>query len=314
MSRLLACVFAIMFAGLPASAQSGDPAGRWAIRSQGRPMVIVTLTQTASGAWSGSIERPTSLTTDATASSLTDVAGPRILRTISAAKTTANGLTFSVPSPRAGGGADTFSFEMRDDGTARMKPTGMPGDGFVLDRARADETMFAAWRADAEYPIDQHWATNKEMTQLFNEDQAARSGPGPIDWSKIAPEDVRRRRQAKALLDAGRLASADDFYHAAFVFQHGDKPEDFLMAHTLAMIAAARGKPSATWIASATLDRYLQSIGQPQIYGTQFKTGGPEATQEPYDRALVSDALRSVLGVPPLVEQEKTRQEYSRSR
>jgi hypothetical protein len=74
------------------------------------------------------------------------------------------------------------------------------------------------------------------------------------------------------------------------------------------MVAMARGNADAIWIASATLDRYLQAIGKPQVYGTQFlgKPGG-KSTQEPYDRALVSDALRRQLGVPSLAEQEKQR-------
>ena len=61
----------------------------------------------------------------------------------------------------------------------------------------------------------------------------------------------------------------------------------------------------AIWISAATLDRYLHSIHQPQIYGTQFnfKPGG-HITQEPYNRHLVSDALRRDLGVPSQAEQK----------
>ena len=134
---------------------------------------------------------------------------------------------------------------------------------------------------------------------------------GHIDWPVVSPRDQARRAQTKALLDAGKLHSGADFYHAAFIFQHGDSPADFLLGHTLAVVAAARGRADATWIAAATLDRYLQSIGQNQIYGTQFLTPkGKPVTQEPYDRSLVSDALRSALGVPPVSAQEKERQMF----
>ena len=78
------------------------------------------------------------------------------------------------------------------------------------------------------------------------------------------------------------------------------------------MIAAARGKPGAVWIASATLDRYLQAIGKPQVLGTQYKT--PEespATQEPYDRTLISDAMRKALQIPSKAEQELRRQQFT---
>ena len=78
------------------------------------------------------------------------------------------------------------------------------------------------------------------------------------------------------------------------------------MAHTLAMIAVARGEDSALWIATATLDRFLQSIGQPQVYGTQFKSGvNDEATQEPYNRDVIADELRRQLGVPSLAAQQE---------
>lgn len=155
-------------------------------------------------------------------------------------------------------------------------------------------------------------ATNVEMTAIYNADQAARKEP-KIDWPVVREADRRRRIRAQALLDSGQLNSADDFYHAAFVFQHGDLAEDCLKAHALAVVAAARGKPEAAWIAAATLDRYLQRIGQPQIYGTQFLRHDDKAwTQEPYRRDLLSDALREATGVPPIAKQEERLKDMAR--
>jgi len=149
---------------------------------------------------------------------------------------------------------------------------------------------------------------NSEMTAIFDADQADRqAGGAAIDWSVVGPRDAARQARTLALLNAGALRSGDDFWHAAFVFQHGAEPNDYLLAHTLAVIAAARGRPDAAWIAAATLDRYLQNIGRPQIYGTQYR--GRPMTQEPYDRALVSDALREALGVPSQASQERRRAE-----
>jgi len=159
--------------------------------------------------------------------------------------------------------------------------------------------------------IGGHWPTNAEMTAIYDADQADRQ-PGPkIDWTKVWPRDAARRARTKALLDAGKLNSGTDFVHAAFVFQHGSG-NDFLLAHVLATIAIARGRPDATWIAAATLDRYLQSVGQPQVYGTQYTVREGKATQEPYDRSLISDALRVATGVPPQAAQEIRRQAYER--
>ena len=45
-------------------------------------------------------------------------------------------------------------------------------------------------------------------------------------------------------------------------------------------------------------------IGKPQVLGTQFHAdNGASWTQEPYDRALIIDALRRELNVPILDEQ-----------
>jgi len=156
-------------------------------------------------------------------------------------------------------------------------------------------------------------ATNSEMTAIFDADQAARAHPATVDWNVLRPADEARRTRTQALLDTGELNSADDFYHAAFVFQHGDEAEDCLKAHALAVIAAARGEAKAAWIAAATLDRYLQRIGQPQIYGTQFlHAPGQKWTQEPYRRDLLSDAVRRASGVPPLAAQDDQRKNWER--
>jgi len=46
------------------------------------------------------------------------------------------------------------------------------------------------------------------------------------------------------------------------------------------LVAAAKGDQGAAWIAAATLDRYLQSVRQPQIYGTQFLGAGAAGDAE----------------------------------
>jgi hypothetical protein len=131
----------------------------------------------------------------------------------------------------------------------------------------------------------------------------------------VGRQDEQRRVAVTELLKQGKLHTGEDFEHAAFLFQHGGTPDDYLLAHTLAMVAVARGRSAAIWIAAATLDRYLQNIQQPQIYGTQFtwKDNAP-TTQEPYHRELISDSLRRALGVPPMAQQEERRKEIEASR
>jgi hypothetical protein len=158
-------------------------------------------------------------------------------------------------------------------------------------------------------------AGNAEMAAIFQADQADRApGGAAIDWAVVTPHDEVRIARTRALLNAGALRTGDDYYHAAFIFQHGTTPNDYLMAHALAVAAAARGHADAPWIAAASLDRYLMNIGQPQIYGTQFNTPlGRNTTQEPYNRSLVPDALRQALGVRTQAEQELRRSEIEAS-
>ena len=110
------------------------------------------------------------------------------------------------------------------------------------------------------------------------------------------------------MLDAELVQTGQDFKHAAFVFQHGSIPDDFLTAHILAVTGISKGNAKARWIAAATLDRYLQKIGQPQVFGTQYafkmENGKPLPwTMEPYDRTLISPALLKANCVPDFEDQ-----------
>jgi hypothetical protein len=158
--------------------------------------------------------------------------------------------------------------------------------------------------------------SNPEMKQIFEADQKDRQpGVGKIDWAVVDKADAARREATRKLLVKGKLHTGEDFERAAFVFQHGDTPDDYLLAHTLAMVAVAKGHRGALWIEAATLDRYLNFVHQPQIYGTQFffKPNEP-TTQEPYNRTLIPDSLRLGLGVPSQAAQEEQRKRYDAER
>src|SRR5262245_26743150 len=116
--------------------------------------------------------------------------------------------------------------------------------------------LLFAGPALAEEPAD-----NPEMAAIAAADQAVREGSTPVDWTVVAQEDAARRARVRELLDQGKLVTGKDFDLAALVFQHGQTPEDFLLAHVLAVRAIALGADSQ-WIAAATLDRYLQNIGR----------------------------------------------------
>jgi hypothetical protein len=192
----------------------------------------------------------------------------------------------------------------RKDGAARpMKPV-LP---LLVPGLLA---AFLAWPSQAS-AADAHSvhvrATDPRMQQIFAADQADRHDEHNVDFKVVAGRDAERRAATHKLLDEGALHTAGDYAAAAFVYQHGGSTDDYLLAHVLAMTAVAKGDRDSQWIAAASLDRYLMTSDKSQVFGTQFTqpkaTGG--WTQEPYDRALISDALRVELGVPTQPAQAK---------
>jgi len=149
--------------------------------------------------------------------------------------------------------------------------------------------------------------SSTDLHKLFLEDQAARERPlSKEEAIALGHQDAVRRLMVRKLIDDDALHTAQDFEDAAFIFQHGMNADDYLLAHTLATIAVAKGNASALWIVTATLDRYLGKIGQSQIYGTQtHKTPSTPWTQEPYNQTLIPSSMLKVLGVDSRTEQQK---------
>jgi hypothetical protein len=156
--------------------------------------------------------------------------------------------------------------------------------------------LFSEAKADAPS------ADNAELNQIFDADQKDRGAGKTLDWATIGPRDAARRKRVRELIDEGRLKTGKDYERAAFVFQHGEGSDDILLAHVLAVTAIGKGGMEARWIAAATLDRYLQRIGQPQVFGTQFsfttENGHQTWTMEPYNRSLIGPELRDANCVP----------------
>jgi hypothetical protein len=154
--------------------------------------------------------------------------------------------------------------------------------------------------------------------KLFVEDQEdAKTIKDEASNSEYLQHVKVREQTLRTMLAAGQITSGDDFLEAAFIFQHGDTGDDCLFAHILAMDAMARGKASARWIAAATLDRYLQSSKQPQIFGTQYNMDPARPvhaagarfpfgkTLKPYNDTFLSDSMRTDFCVPTLAQQEQ---------
>ena len=149
-------------------------------------------------------------------------------------------------------------------------------------------------------------ADNRALTALFNADQKARKGgiPDLKEGLMMSQADAERRTQVRAMLDRGEVRSGADYWRAGFIFQHGDHPDDYLLAHALATAALSLGERDGAWLAAASLDRYLVATDQPQIYGTQFVAIPDQPTiQSALDRDLLTDAIRKATRVPVLAEQ-----------
>jgi len=123
--------------------------------------------------------------------------------------------------------------------------------------------------------------------------------------SQIQKNDEERQEAARKLVDAGKLQSGKDFFYAALIFQHSFEGPNLILAHALAATAAAKGEPSARWLTASSFDRYLRSLKQPQVFGTQFSQMGGEWSMEPYDRTALSDGVRALWCVVPLKAQEQ---------
>jgi len=149
---------------------------------------------------------------------------------------------------------------------------------------------------------------NQELARIYQEDQSDRTmAPGhEIDWNVVSPRDEAREIRVKELLSRGSLKSGADYFHAAMVLQHAVTPDDYLLAHDLCVIAISKGEQQAKWLAAASLDRFLVSVGHQQRYGTQY---GSTRIHQPMRLApvdpTVPDSIRIELNVPTLDEAKK---------
>jgi len=138
------------------------------------------------------------------------------------------------------------------------------------------------------------------LDRIYQADQED-GRPYSTPQERTATDQRARRRieQVTAIVSADGLRTAEDYYRAAIVFQHGDQPQDFLTAHLLATIAGFHGHAGGRWLSAASFDMFLLSLDRPQVLGTIYG----KANFSRYDRR-VSDHLREEFCVPPVGVQE----------
>ena len=136
---------------------------------------------------------------------------------------------------------------------------------------------------------------NLKLEELYQADQSDR---GKVYETAEAVQglkdrDAARRKRIYVMMELSEVRTLNDLYYASVVLHHGDEPADFLTGHRMASVAAMMGHRTARWVAAASLDRYLMSVGLPQVYGTQFEYN-PESKR--YDLKLpIQEDRKSVV-------------------
>jgi len=137
------------------------------------------------------------------------------------------------------------------------------------------------------------------MKKVDQTDRAFVTSPQEIDWEKISVRDAYRQQRVRVLLQDGEVKTARDFDNAALIMQHGNKPSDYLLAHELGSIAGYLGAFGS--LPALAEDRWLESLGRKQRWGSQFKWDG---SAKPIDKqgAVVTDHMRKDMFLPALAD------------
>lgn len=143
---------------------------------------------------------------------------------------------------------------------------------------------------------------NEELRKLFEADQEERKNfASETDEQKrlLVARDKDRRAQVVQWLAENKIQTGQDYYHAAWIYQHGLTKEEIWQAHEFANKSWELGESRARYIKAASLDRWLMYQKKPQKYGTQFFAEENRWKLWPVD-SNTTDEERVALGVPTL--------------
>ena len=155
---------------------------------------------------------------------------------------------------------------------------------------------------------------NKELQNLHQADKQERvhqpKGNTP-EYKAMRARDLQRRERVIEIASANGLQTAEDYYHAAHIMNHGDTIEDARNAHVFALHSSELGYRPARWLAAAAYDRWQMYQGKPQKYGTNYVYDGQMDRLWDVDPST-TDEERAQWDVPPLTEQLRKAQEANR--
>ena len=155
---------------------------------------------------------------------------------------------------------------------------------------------------------------NEELLSLYKNDRQEHANQAKVntpEYRAMRARDMQRRERVLGIMAQRETFSTEDYFHAAWIMNHGDTPEDAQQAYTFALRASELGHRPARWLAAASYDRWLMYQGQPQKYGTNYIYDGRQDRLWDVDPST-TDAERAEWDVPPLAEQIRKAEEANR--
>jgi TPR repeat protein len=156
---------------------------------------------------------------------------------------------------------------------------------------------------------------NPELAALYaadGDDHTAGHKVGTSEYDAMRSRDAARRERVRTILAQTNTNHPHDLYHAAWILNHGDTPDDAEAATRLAERAASAGHHPALWLSAAAYDRWQMYCGLPQRFGTQSVPDGTRYRLWPLDGSA-TDADRAAHDVPTLRELERRAEEASKT-
>src|SRR5829696_5456957 len=152
---------------------------------------------------------------------------------------------------------------------------------------------------------------NHEVASLYKADKQERVNQprgNTVEYKAMRARDQARRERVLNMVAANELTTAEDYYHAAHIMNHGDTIDDARNAHLLALRSREMGYHPARWLAAASYDRWQMYQGKPQKYGTNYVYDGRQDRLWDID-PTTTDEERAAWDVPPLAQQLRKAEE-----
>lgn len=146
---------------------------------------------------------------------------------------------------------------------------------------------------------------NDELASLYKADRQERVDQpqvNTLEYRAMRARDLQRRERVMVMAAEDGLQTAEDYYHAAHIMNHGDTIDDARNAHLFALRSSELGYRPARWLAAASYDRWQMYQGKPQKYGTNYVYDGRQDRLWDVD-PTTTDEERAQWDVPPLAEQ-----------